>query len=90
MRIKQLLSKTPDQLEEYCQALSSKDKQELYKQAIDEAKGKTLKEPRQLSKLAVAIEKTTDDKLLEPFYNNDNPFNQTAICKRFKRVRGAR
>ena len=81
MKIQQLLSKTPGQLKTYCESLGDKDKQDLYKRAIDEAKGKTLKELKQLSTLATAIEKTMDKNLLEPFYNSDNPFNKTAVLE---------
>ncbi|WP_353285193.1 hypothetical protein [Wolbachia endosymbiont (group A) of Beris morrisii] len=42
MRIQQLLSQTSEQLKEYCKTLSNEDKQDLYKQVVDEAKGKKL------------------------------------------------
>lgn len=86
MKIQQLLSKTPEQLKKHCKSLSNKNKQELYEQAIDEAQGKTLRELRQLSKLAAAIEKTTDKKLLKPFYNDNNPFNGPAILNFFGKL----
>ncbi|XGA08502.1 MAG: hypothetical protein U0X86_000745 [Wolbachia endosymbiont of Xenopsylla cheopis] len=86
MKIQQLLSKTPEQLKKHCESLSNKNKQELYEQAIDEAQGKTLRELRQLSKLAAAIEKTTDKKLLKPFCNDNNPFNGPAILNFFGKL----
>lgn len=36
---------------EYCESLGDEDKQALYKQVIDEAKGKSLRELKQLSRV---------------------------------------
>nr|AGK87115.1 putative rhoptry protein [Wolbachia endosymbiont of Ceratosolen solmsi] len=86
MEIQRLLSKTPEQLREYCESLGYEDKQNLYKQVVDEAKGKRLRELKQLSKLATAIEKTTDKKLLKPFRGDDNPLNGVVILSFFGKL----
>lgn len=65
MRIQQLLLQTSEQLKEYCKTLSNEDKHNLYKQLVDEAKGKKLVELGELTKLATAIEEETpDDRLM--------------------------
>ncbi|MBH5362655.1 hypothetical protein HUB90_06570 [Wolbachia endosymbiont of Kradibia gibbosae] len=87
MEIQRLLSKTPEQLREYCESLGYEDKQNLYKQVVDEAKGKRLRELKQLSKLATAIEKTTDKKLLKPFRGDDNPLNGVVILSFFWKIK---
>ncbi|APR98653.1 hypothetical protein [Wolbachia endosymbiont of Folsomia candida] len=81
MAIQRLLSKTPKQLREYCESLSNEDKQNLYeqyKQTVDEAKGKSLEELLKLIKLAIAIERTIDKKLLESCCSDDHPFYPVA------------
>ena len=86
MTIEQLLLKSPQQLEEYCSALSDKDKQDLYEQLMDEAQGKNLTELKQLDKLNTAIEKTAGKKLLEYLDSDDNPYNKIAIIDFFGRL----
>ncbi|WP_353282436.1 hypothetical protein [Wolbachia endosymbiont (group A) of Myopa testacea] len=87
MRIQQLLSQTSEQLKEYCKTLSNEKKHNLYKQLIDEAKGKKLVELGELTKLATAIEEeTADEKLLEYFDDEDNPFNAKAIISFFGKL----
>lgn len=87
MRIQQLLLQNSEQLREYCKTLSSEDKHNLYKQLVDEAKGKKLMELGELSELAAVVEEETpEEKRLEYFGDNNNPFNAKAIKSFFGKL----
>jgi len=78
----QLLSKTPKQLKEHCALLSSEEKQSLYNEVLNEVKNTSrdsrggIDQLKKLSKVAVAIEETTESKLLEKF----NPLREINIA----------
>lgn len=72
------LVKNYQQFKRYCTVLSDEEKQDLYNQIVEEAKGKSLAKLKQLNALAATIEETANEKLLKCFYNDDNPFNKLA------------
>jgi len=78
----QLLSKTPKQLKEHCALLSSEEKQSLYNEVLNEVKNTSrdsrggIDQLKKLSKVAVAIEETTESELLEKF----NPLREINIA----------
>ncbi|WP_341819626.1 hypothetical protein [Wolbachia endosymbiont (group A) of Brachyopa scutellaris] len=81
----QLLSKTSEQLKEHCTLLSSEEKQSLYSKVLNEVKNtprdsrEGIDQLKKLSKVAVAIEETTDSKLLEKF-NDGHPLREVNIA----------
>ncbi|MBA8757887.1 hypothetical protein HCR18_02160 [Wolbachia pipientis] len=81
----QLLSKTSKQLKEHCTLLSSEEKQSLYSKVLNEVKNTPrdsrdgIDQLKKLSKVAVAIEETTDSKLLEKF-NDGHPLREINIA----------
>ncbi len=81
----QLLSKTSEQLKEHCTLLSSEEKQSLYSKVLNEVKNTpresrgSIDQLKKLSKVAVAIEETTDSKLLEKF-NDGHPLREINIA----------
>lgn len=78
----QLLSKTSKQLKEHCALLSSES---LYSKVLNEVKNtprdsrESIDQLKKLSKVAVAIEETTDSKLLEKF-NDGHPLREINIA----------
>ena len=80
----QLLSKTSEQLKEHCTLLSSEEKR-LYSKVLNEVKNtprdsrEGIDQLKKLSKVAVAIEETTDSKLLEKF-NDGHPLREVNIA----------
>ncbi|MGL9731619.1 MAG: hypothetical protein ACR5KX_02220 [Wolbachia sp.] len=80
----QLLSKIPKQLKEHCALLSNEEKQSLYSKVLNEVKNTPrdsssgIDRLKKLSKVAVAIEETTDSKLLEKF-NDGHPLREVNI-----------
>ncbi|MGL9779886.1 MAG: hypothetical protein ACR5K5_06660, partial [Wolbachia sp.] len=78
----QLLSKASKQLKEHFALLSSEEKQSLYSEVLNEVKNtprdsrEGLDKLKKLSKVAVAIEETTESELLEKF----NPLREINIA----------
>src|SRR6266550_6598381 len=76
------LSQTSKQLKEHCALLSSEEKQSLYSEVLNEVRNtprdsrKGIDQLKKLSKVAVAIEETTESKLLEKF----NPLREINIA----------
>ncbi|WP_253302397.1 hypothetical protein [Wolbachia endosymbiont of Psylliodes chrysocephala] len=75
------LSQTSEQLKEYFALLNSEEKQNLYSKVLNEVKNtprdsrEGIEQLKKLSKVAVAIEETTDSKLLEKF-NDGHPLRE--------------
>ncbi|GFR05449.1 uncharacterized protein TNCT_404931 [Trichonephila clavata] len=76
------LSQTSGQLKEHCALLSSEEKQNLYSKVLNEVKStprdsrEGIDQLKKLSKVAVAIEETTESELLEKF----NPLREINIA----------
>ncbi|MCM1002400.1 hypothetical protein [Wolbachia pipientis] len=81
----QFLSKTSKQLKKHCALLSNEEKQSLYNEVLEEVKNTprnsqgNIDKLKKLSKVAVAIEETTDSKLLEQF-NDGHPLREVNIA----------
>lgn len=79
------LSKTSKQLKEHCKLLSGEEKQNLYSEVLNKVKNtprdsrEGIDQLKKLSKMAVAIEETTDSKLLEKF-KDDHPLREVSIA----------
>ncbi|MBD0391658.1 hypothetical protein IC220_04240 [Wolbachia endosymbiont of Pentalonia nigronervosa] len=81
----ELLYQTSKQLKEHCELLSGEEKQNLYSEVLNKVKNtprdsrEGIDQLKKLSKMAVAIEGTTDSKLLEKF-KDDHPLREVSIA----------